>query len=70
VNCSLPNCSKPAAFKLSNEETGELYHFCSLAHLGAWLISRLDQSARSLVSALSTSEGRKMAVKFLADKVL
>jgi len=76
MNCSLHTCQRilgeDSPVKLELVEAGGLsrHQFCSLAHLGAWLITRLDKSARNLVSILGTSEGRKMAVKFLADKVL
>jgi hypothetical protein len=71
MRCSLSQCPQERCpLKVTNEETGETLQFCCLAHLGGWLITKMDASARSLVSMLSTSAGRKMAVKVLADRIL
>jgi hypothetical protein len=69
--CSIEQCKRPyAPIKFEDEQSGEKHQFCSLAHLGAWLLTKLDASARNFVNLLSTSAGRKMAAKFLADRVL
>jgi len=71
MRCALNPCAREyCPIKFEDEEKNEKLQFCSLAHLGAWLLTRLDASARNLLSILGTSEGRKMAVKFLADRVL
>jgi hypothetical protein len=71
MRCSLEGCQQERCpLKLANEATGEALQFCCLAHLGGWLITKMDASARSLVSMLSTGAGRKMAVKALADRIL
>jgi hypothetical protein len=71
MRCALEGCTKDVCpFKLENEQTGEKLQFCCLSHLGGWLITKMDASARSLVSMLSTAPGRKLAVKVLADRFL
>jgi hypothetical protein len=71
VKCSFDPCKREyCPLKLEDEQKNETFQFCSLAHLGGWLITKMDASARSLVAMLSTSAGRKMAVKVLADRIL
>jgi len=71
MSCSLAGCTRDfCPIKLEDEQKGEKLQFCSLAHLGGWLLTKMDASARSLVTMLGTSAGRKMAVKILADRVL
>jgi hypothetical protein len=57
-------------FKLKNEQKGQelAVEFCCLSHLGAWLINNLGSQVTSLLSFLSTAEGRKTAAKALIDK--
>jgi hypothetical protein len=69
--CSFGPCQRVfAPLKLEDEQTGEKLEFCSLAHLGAWLITKMDASARSLINMLGTSPGRKMAVRILSERFL
>jgi hypothetical protein len=71
MRCSLEGCPQERCpLKLTNEQNGETFQFCCLAHLGGWLITKMDASCRSLVNMLSTSAGRKMAVRVLADRIL
>ena len=71
MRCSFTPCSRDfCPLKLEDEQSGEKLQFCSLAHLGGWLLTKMDASARNLVNMLNTSAGRKMAVKALAERFL
>ncbi len=76
MKCAFEPCrnSNEARLTLTDGESGEIQRFCGYAHLLAWLVMHLGESTRTAIemalAASQSSDGRKMIVKWLADKVL